>query len=201
MAAAPLRALRRTLPVIAPLGVLFTFGYTITIVHGHSMQPHFNPNTSPSNDTVLLDRVSVLAGRFSQGDVVILTAPHDPDMKLIKRIIGLPGDAVRPRQGAAEGMGSWSSTSPTSHSSSELSSGAGYIRIPRGHCWVESDEPFRGVDSNVFGPVPLGLIDARVEMILWPFERLGRVKRTVPKQGRVVPAGRVVIDVEGHHLI
>ena len=44
------------------------------------------------------------------------------------------------------------------------------IRIPPGHCWVEGDEHFHSRDSNTFGPVPLGLLEARVDRIVWPLK-------------------------------
>eukprot|EP00899_Mesostigma_viride_P019762 jgi/Mesvir1/27788/Mv07469-RA.1 len=40
-------------------------------------------------------------------------------------------------------------------------------------------------DSNVLGPVPLALIEARVSHVVWPPSRFARV-RSVPPQGRVV---------------
>lgn len=156
------------------------------------MQPTFNPNTNHlRSDWVLLDRFSPLSGRYQRGDVVILSAPHNPDMKLIKRIIALEGEAIRPRRGHEEGMGATSTWAEQD----------GFIRIPKGHFWCESDEPFRGVDSNVFGPVPLGLIDARVACILWPFDRFQKVERKLPKPGRVVKAGRLLLDLEDTEIL
>ncbi|KAI9101084.1 peptidase S24/S26A/S26B/S26C, partial [Phlyctochytrium arcticum] len=140
------------LAVIPPALIFVKFGFSVGTVEGRSMQPTFNPDKNGlRKDWVLLDRYSPARGIYKVGQVVVLTNPNQPNMKLIKRIVALPGDAVRPLGKEIEG----------------------YITIPKGHCWVESDEPFRGVDSNVFGPVPLGLIDAKVSMVLWPFERFG----------------------------
>lgn len=60
------------------------------------------------------------------------------------------------------------------------------ITVPRNHAWVEGDAsamvPSKAAairpenksrDSREYGPVPLGLITARVEYVLWPFCRLG----------------------------
>jgi len=52
--------------------------------------------------------------------------------------------------------------------------------------WVEGDEPFRTLDSNTFGPVPLGLVDAKLSYIIWPLHRAGPLKppqRPVSKMG------------------
>lgn len=91
-------------------------------------------------------------------------APIDTHLTLIKRIVALPLDLVRPLDFTKR---------PTS-SGQFLSDKV--VEIPRGHCWLESDEPYHGHDSNdYFGPIPLGLIRARVAYIIWPrFKKLER---------------------------
>ncbi|KAI9347429.1 hypothetical protein DFJ73DRAFT_836700 [Zopfochytrium polystomum] len=63
------------------------------------------------------------------------------------------------------------------------------LRVPKGFCWVESDESFRGLDSNTFGPCSLGLVQARVAYVVWPPERIGPVKSAVPPSA----AARVMV--------
>jgi len=115
------------------------------------MQPTFNPESSARKDTVLLNRwVAWLSPEeLRRGDVVTLRDPTNPDLLITKRILALSGDIVRTLPPYADQ----------------------YVRIPPWHAWVEGDEPFRSSDSNHFGPVSLGLVDARVEAILWPLER------------------------------
>ncbi|KAJ3161161.1 hypothetical protein HDU86_007783 [Geranomyces michiganensis] len=186
------RRILSALAVLSPLLVFNKFVYSVGVVEGRSMQPALNPDTSGTRrDVVLLARytpeLSEIGGPIARGDVVFLTAPHDPSMTLVKRVIALEGDAVRPRRGAGEGIGSWVR---------DMGPDDVYVRIPRGQCWVESDEPFRGVDSNVFGPVPLGLIDSRVAAVLWPVDRAGKVPRLRPKPGRVVHEGRIFFEID-----
>lgn len=47
-----------------------------------------------------------------------------------------------------------------------------FVRVGKGQCWVEGDEKFHSRDSNTFGPIPLGLLDARVVWIVWPISYL-----------------------------
>jgi len=51
--------------------------------------------------------------------------------------------------------------------------------VPEGHVWVEGDERFNSDDSNVFGPVPLALIDAKLLYIIFPFDRIGPVSSRI----------------------
>lgn len=60
-------------------------------------------------------------------------SPDDPEKSLVKRIIALEGDLVKPR--------------PNSRSRGQM------IKIPKGHCWVEGDNWASSRDSNTFGPV------------------------------------------------
>ncbi|KAJ1554114.1 hypothetical protein HK405_005968, partial [Cladochytrium tenue] len=198
-------------------------------VDGRSMQPTLNPDTLRwgQRDWVLVDKLTPALTRsvpaappgpgggghgggrtvtaLGRGDVVVMTAPFDPDVTLVKRVVGLPGDVVRVRRGAAgvghASIGGWSApvgggssstsggssrgdgataalvyegglahdddndvnpTAPASATASAPDDGRpAVVRVPRGFCWVESDESFRGVDSNAFGPASLGLVRGR----------------------------------------
>jgi len=54
------------------------------------------------------------------------------------------------------------------------------VVVPEGHVWVEGDEPFRTLDSNKFGPVPLALLDSKLTYIIWPLDRIGPLRPPVP---------------------
>ena len=43
--------------------------------------------------------------------------------------------------------------------------------IPSGHCWIEGDNHSDSVDSNDFGPLPLGLVRSKALAVVWPKER------------------------------
>ncbi|KAL5538371.1 hypothetical protein UlMin_045390 [Ulmus minor] len=147
---------------------LFTFGLigltvsdryaSVAAVRGASMSPTFNPpSVAFMDDYVLVEKTCLMNYKFSHGDVVIFSSPINHKERHIKRIIALPGDWIGIR-----------------HSSDVL-------RIPEGHCWVEGDNPSSSLDSNSFGPVPLGLVKGRVTNIVWPPQRIGPVERKVPE--------------------
>ncbi|CAG8516763.1 3582_t:CDS:2 [Paraglomus brasilianum] len=123
------------------------------------LQPTLNPDNNQLNrDLVLLNRLAALRHQYQRGDVVTLWSPTDPTRTIIKRIVAVEGDYVYPLKPHPKEI----------------------VRIPKGHCWIEGDENFHSKDSNIYGPVPLGLITAKVTHIVWPLSRLGRV----PHRGR-----------------
>lgn len=127
------------------------------------MQPTFNPDSSMlQEDIVLLDKWSTTNHEFERGQVVTLISPTNPKSLITKRIIALPGDTVVP-----------------------LRKKDTVVPIPAGHVWVEGDEAFHSRDSNSFGTVPIGLINAKVNYILWPLSRFGRVEKRPVNMDRV----------------
>ncbi|KAG5718750.1 hypothetical protein E4T56_gene2634 [Termitomyces sp. T112] len=123
------------------------------------MQPTLNPDSSPWRDIGIFDCVSGMIDRhtYRKGDIVVLRSPDNAKHKLVKRIVALEGDLVH-------------TLAPYPESA---------VRIPRGHVWVQGDDPFHSDDSNLFGPVPAALIESRLIWIVWPLPRFGRPpKRT-----------------------
>ncbi|XP_049498920.1 mitochondrial inner membrane protease subunit 2 isoform X3 [Panthera uncia] len=98
-------------------------------VEGASMQPSLNPGGSQSSDVVLLNHWKVRNFEVQRGDIVSLVSPKNPEQKIIKRVIALEGDIVKT-------MG---------HKNR-------YVKVPRGHIWVEGDHHGHSFDSNSFGP-------------------------------------------------
>ncbi|CAL1701411.1 unnamed protein product [Somion occarium] len=104
---------------------------------------------------VLFDPWSVKALReYNRGDVVAIKSPYDSKL-LVKRIVALHGDKIK--------------TLP-SYPDPE-------VKIPEGYAWVEGDEPFKSEDSNHFGPIPLALIDSKLTFIVWPWNRIGPLRK------------------------
>ena len=83
------------------------------------------------------------------GDVVTCVDPHDRRQVLIKRVVGLPGDVVETRR-----------YSPR------------FCHVPEGHCWIEGDNQADSVDSNDFGPVPMGLLKGKALAVVRPWKRM-----------------------------
>ncbi|CAN1276806.1 Mitochondrial inner membrane protease subunit 2 [Linum perenne] len=103
---------------------------SVVPVRGQSMSPTFNPESN-ADDRVLVEKLCLRRYTFSVGDVIVFRSPVDHKEKLVKRIIGLPGD--------------WVGTPHTYD----------VVKVPEGHCWVEGDNVIPSMDSRSFGPVML----------------------------------------------
>lgn len=64
------------------------------IVKGESMVPNFQ-----SGDYLIVDEISYRFSNPKRGDVVVLKYPIDTTQRFIKRIIGLPGEAIEIKGG------------------------------------------------------------------------------------------------------
>lgn len=122
-------------------------------VSGFSMTPTFNPGTdSRAKDVVLVQKYSLSKPEsLGRGDIVMFRSPNEPEKLLTKRIVGIQGDVILPRNPYPRDM----------------------ARVPRNHLWVEGDNAFHSVDSNNFGPISQGMVVGKVVSILWPVNRIG----------------------------
>ena len=180
---------------VTTVGVSLSVAYTVMnntvhprIVRGESMQPVLNPaidqaewikerksrssfpfelRSRNSSDVVLVNKWIMKKFDLKRGDIVILVSPLDPEDVLIKRLIAFEGDTVKPL--------------PQSSKMDKT------ILIPKGYCWVEGDHHARSLDSNSFGPIPLGLIIAKATHIIWPIHRWCRLQSKYPEERVIGP--------------
>ncbi|XP_033127438.1 mitochondrial inner membrane protease subunit 2-like [Anneissia japonica] len=61
-----------------------------------------------------------------------------------------------------------------------------YVKVPTGHIWIEGDHSEVSLDSNIFGPVSLGLLHAKASRIVWPPHRQQKLKSFVPSNRQPV---------------
>ena len=96
-------------------------------------------------------------------------SPEEPDVTICKRIEALEDDVVvqgkemerrRDLNCAGDAFGFW----PAYHKS-----------VPKGHVWLAGDNAEASHDSRAFGPVPQGLIRARLLFCIWPLGKFGAV--------------------------
>ncbi|CAI2350208.1 unnamed protein product [Caenorhabditis sp. 36 PRJEB53466] len=120
------------------------FGHPAQVV-GNSMYPTLRGEDSRwyKRDFVWLSTWSL--HKCSPGTILTFTSPRDPSATYIKRITAVEGQIVRPEHRR------------------EL-----ITEIPKGHYWMEGDNPVNRNDSNVFGPVSAALVKGRATHVIWP---------------------------------
>ncbi len=106
-------------------------------VEGDSMRPSLEPGDF---------LVATAGGRIRRGSLVVLARPDRPQLELVKRIAGLPGDL------------------------------AGGHRLGPHEYWVLGDQATLSTDSRTFGPVPAANLRGVVRARYWPAGRLGVVR-------------------------
>ena len=84
------------------------------------------------------------------GDVIVFVSPEDPRTTAVKRIKALPGQIYQPTRLNSEG---YSQTTKY---------------IPKGHIWVEGDNSASSIDSNNYGPIPMGLVQGKAVCVIFP---------------------------------
>jgi hypothetical protein len=115
------------------------------------------PSSTKEKSLVLVSRVSskVHNNELKQGDVVVITDPHDSSRNLVRTVVRCGKEWVRVHDGDKEY----------------------HVYVQQGYCWVEgraapgSEQSV--YDSKSFGPISMGLIQGIPMCVVWPGNRLG----------------------------
>lgn len=135
-----------------PVGYTFLkHGFSPYQITGFSMSPSLNPGLeSTANDIVLVKKFGIKSpGKLAKGDIVVFKSPLNPEKLSVKRVVGLDGDKI----------------------ATKLPFPKEYSIVLRNHIWVEGDNTFHSIDSNLFGAVSKGLVEGKVIAVLWPLNR------------------------------
>jgi len=124
-------------------------------VNGSSMSPSLNPESpwyirwGPNDIVIVVKTLTPM-----KGDIVVTRDPTS-NKRIIKRLVALENEVVQMMYRTAQGFEQCTET-----------------RVPKGHCWVEGDNPSNSIDSRNFGPIPLGLVESNVLAVIWPLWRI-----------------------------
>jgi signal peptidase I len=116
--------------------------------------------------------VAVPAGTPARGQIVVLPHPAIARFELVKRIVGLPGEAIVIRNGQVHVDGAvlaerWAD-GPTRPD--------GEWRLAADEVFLLGDNrSFSAADSRTLGPIPTGSLAWRVAARYWPLRSAGRI--------------------------
>ena len=133
--------------ILQPLAIALALGFAaraavrIYAVPSASMAP-----TLQAGDHII---VTTYRSTPQRGDVVVFRAPSSGNELMVKRIAGMPGDAVE-------------------------AGGGRIVVVPAGCVFVIGDNRADSFDSRNWGPLPRDLIVGRARMVLWSSMDAGR---------------------------
>src|SRR5712692_7746176 len=137
--------------------VIIVFLYQPVKVEGTSMAPLLS-----DQERIFINKFVYRFEPIQRGDVVVFWYPLDHSKSFIKRVVGLPGEAVEIRQGAVYVDGKMVSE-PYVPAQYEDLSDFGPVRVPNDNYFVMGDHRISSNDSRVFGPVASQFIYGRSE--------------------------------------
>jgi len=153
--------------VILAVAVI-TFGFLIGLplaVSGESMLPNFQ-----SREVVVVDRLTNLLNKpINRGDVVAARFPADPNhTKLIKRVLGLPRETVRAKDGRI-----FINNIELHENYNPIIAPAPYqeineLKLKDDEYFLVGDNRPGSSDSRLWGPVVRQDIIGRVRFVLFP---------------------------------
>lgn len=127
---------------------------------------------------------SLLPSRGVQrGDIVVFRSPREPELDVVKRCIGMPGDriAVRDKQlylndktvddssYAVHRDPRLFTASPYYTSQGQQRDNFGPVTVPEGHYFCMGDNRDFSYDSRFWGPLPAHLVKGRALFIYWSY--------------------------------
>jgi signal peptidase I len=137
-------------------------------VKGASMEPNYE-----DHEYLIIDELTYRFKNPIRGEVVVFRYPNDPSQYFIKRVIGLPGDAVQIKESAVWVNGKLLDESAYLDVSVQ-STGAIDLTLGADEFFLMGDNRAASLDSRIFGPVNRSYIIGRTWFRAWPFSRLMR---------------------------
>ncbi len=166
--------LRNALLIILLVALIIVFFGVPLPVSGSSMVPNFQ-----SGELVVVEKISYFGGKGVQrGDVVAARFPADPKKtRLIKRVIGLPGEFIEYRDSQFHVDGALleeqypitAGTPPYQ----EITS----LQLKQDEYFLVGDNRPGSSDSRLWGPVQRQDIQGRAAFVLFPISQIRYVDR------------------------
>ena len=128
-------------------------------VDGFSMLP-----TLHDSEFVLVNKLAYRTGTPTRGDIIVFRSINTPDLDLIKRVIGLPGDKVV-IQGGKVAVNGQTLNEPYINAAPNY---PGEWQVPEGYLFVLGDNRNDSSDSHAWGFLPLQNVIGKALLIYWP---------------------------------
>ncbi|KAG4304146.1 hypothetical protein PORY_002510 [Pneumocystis oryctolagi] len=132
---------KKAIMIIQTMGLIHWVNEKVFEVYPCS-GPSMLPTLNIYGDLLGVDKWNGKDGRKCRvGDIIVAIKPGTTNVRIAKRIIGMPGDIV---------------------CKDPLMNNAEFIEVPQGHVWVMGDNLLHSLDSRNYGPLPMALIKGKV---------------------------------------
>jgi len=140
------------------------------MVRGASMEPNFH-----SGDYLIVDELSYRFREPQRGEIVVFNYPQDPSQRLIKRIVGLPGERVEMGEGKITIVDHSGNEQVLNEADYLLPSESAYlgqkkIILAADEYFVLGDNRSHSFDSRRFGALSKEHIIGRALIRAWPLD-------------------------------
>lgn len=163
--------------------LIIAFDLVFAVVRPLIAEPMRVPSGSMSptlqvHDRVLTNKLAYDFANPDRGDIAVFESVDKKGDRLVKRVVGLPGDTVAIQNGTLLVNGEPpyepykkekydpEKAPPNTHS-------FGPAVVPKNHVFVMGDNRANSRDSRTFGPVPTKNLVGEVSLRFWPPGRLG----------------------------
>lgn len=157
------------------LALVLTFVLRTYVVEAREIPTGSMQPTLEIGDRLMVEKVTYRFSGIERGDIVVFAPPpevQDKDIKLdwIKRVIGLPGDAIEVSHGKVFLNGEPLNEPYIAQEPAYVYSP---VVVPAGYVFVMGDNRNNSRDSTEWGFLPTANIKGRAFLRFWPWERLG----------------------------
>jgi len=143
-------------------------------VKGESMVPSFE-----NGDYLIIDEISYRLGVPERGEVIVFKYPNDPSQRYIKRIIGLPGEAVKIENGKVDILNDKGENILNEESylpGSTVTAGDINVVLGQDEYFVLGDNRAASSDSRSWGVLNKKYIIGKVALRAWPFSVFAKME-------------------------
>jgi signal peptidase I len=176
------------------LTILIFLGIQTFVAQPYQVEMLSMQSTLEPGQYVLVDKLTPRWAPYDRGDIVVFRPPGagGDTVPFIKRVIGLPGDAVELRNGQVfvngheldepylyrDSDGQMEPTDPSIGGDSEW-------QVPGGQLLVLGDHRQESSDSRGFGPIAVSDVVGRAWLRYWPLDGFGIL--STPVYAEVAP--------------
>ncbi|QIN81285.1 signal peptidase I [Rubrobacter tropicus] len=171
------------IPAIALISFALVFGFVRPVVAAPfyvgsaSMEPTLHGCKGCANDRLLINKLAYDVRAPKRGDIALFEDQQGGEDPLIKRVVGLPGDRLRLREGELYINGDpleepYVKNDPCKPGYPKTCS-FGPVTVPENHYFMMGDNRTNSIDSRFFGPVPEEDVIGEALVRFWPPARAG----------------------------